>query len=449
MTLRSRHRAARRRRGIARTFLVAHAVALAVAGVTVFALLAVDARVAARHEAGQTSRMLVETLARDPYVVEAVAAAHGDPAAHADATAALQPYTESILAATGVDYITLMDTDRTRYTHPNPDRIGGAFVGSIDRALAGETLTEVYEGTLGPSVRAVTPIVSGGDIVGLASAGVLLRDVSAVEAARLGVVGGITGLFLLLGAAAIVLMFRTLDRATDSRGAGELQVAFAAQRELSSVQTIADALRSQVHEFDNRLHTIASLIELGRTDEALRLATSRRDLGQRLTDRVLHATDQPVIAALMLGKTAQAHELGVEMHFETHLEPGTQGLEAADVVTILGNLIDNAVDAAAEKRHRTDDPDAWVEVYLASDEDSLVFQVTDSGDGVPERDRERIFRRGVSTKHADAGPRGYGLPLVRRTVERLGGTIEVGTGRGGGAEFTVTLPRPAGSEEAA
>src|SRR5690606_21763064 len=107
-------------------------------------------------------------------VVEAVAAAHGDPAAHADATAALQPYTESILAATGVDYITLMDTDRTRYTHPNPDRIGGAFVGSIDRALAGETLTEVYEGTLGPSVRAVTPIVSGGEIVGLASAGVLL-----------------------------------------------------------------------------------------------------------------------------------------------------------------------------------------------------------------------------------------------------------------------------------
>jgi len=245
----------------------------------------------------------------------------------------------------------------------------------------------------------------------------------------------------------VVLMFRRLDRVTDSRGAGELQVAFAAQRELSSVQTIADALRSQVHEFDNRLHTIASLIELDRTEEALRLATAGRDLGQRLTDRVLHATDQPVIAALMLGKTAQAHELGVEMHFETHLEPGTQGLDAVDVVTILGNLIDNAVDAAAERRARTDDPDAWVEVYLASDEDALVFQVTDSGDGVPDADRERIFRRGESTKPSDGAPRGYGLALVADTVERLGGAVEVAAAPRGGAEFTVTLPRPDAAEE--
>jgi len=447
MAPRSPRRSADRRRGIARTFLTAAAATLVAAAVAVFALLALDARISAQNAASETSRVLAETLAQDPYVTDAVADAHGDPAARADATALLQPYTEAILAATGVDYITIMDTDRTRYTHPNPDRIGGAFVGSIDRALAGETLTEVYEGTLGPSMRATTPIVAGEEVVGLVSAGVLMDDISAAAMQRLVIIGAIMALFLALGGTAVVLMFRRLDRVTDSRGAGELQVAFAAQRELSSVQTIADALRSQVHEFDNRLHTIASLIELDRTEEALRLATAGRDLGQRLTDRVLHATDQPVIAALMLGKTAQAHELGVEMHFETHLEPGTQGLDAVDVVTILGNLIDNAVDAAAERRARTDDPDAWVEVYLASDEDALVFQVTDSGDGVPDADRERIFRRGESTKPSDGAPRGYGLALVADTVERLGGAVEVAAAPRGGAEFTVTLPRPDAAEE--
>lgn len=447
MAPRAPRRQVDRRRGIARTFLTVAAATLVAAAVAVFALLAVDARLSAQATAGETSRVLAETLAQDPYVTDAVAAAHADPAARADATTRLQPYTDAILAATGVDYITIMDTDRTRYTHPNPERIGGAFVGSIDRALAGETLTEVYEGTLGPSMRATTPIRSGEAVVGLVSAGVLMQDVSAAATQRLVVTGAIMALFLALGGTGLVMMFRRLDRVTDSRGAGELQVAFAAQRELSSVQTIADALRSQVHEFDNRLHTIASLIELGRTDEALRLATARRDLGQRLTDRVLHATDQPVIAALMLGKTAQAHELGVEMHFETHLEPGTQGLDAVDVVTILGNLIDNAVDAAAERRTRTGDPDAWVEVHLASDDDALVFQVTDSGDGVPAAQRERIFRRGVSTKAADGATRGFGLALVHETVARLGGSVEVGTAPGGGAEFTVTLPRPGEREE--
>lgn len=157
------------------------------------------------------------------------------------------------------------------------------------------------------------------------------------------------------------------------------------------------------------------------------------------------APDQPVIAALMLGKSAQAHELGVEMHFETHLEPGTQGLDAGDVVTILGNLVDNAIDAAVAHRARTGEGDAWVEAYLATDDDgSLTFQVSDSGDGVPPESRERIFRRGVSSKADGDRAHGYGLSLVARTVHRLGGAIEVGEATGGGAEFTVTLPRPGG-----
>ncbi len=433
---------------IARTYLVAHTVVLVVAGIAVFALLAVDARLTARHEAEATSGVLVETLARDPHVVAAADRAHdgieSDRAgAVADASGALQPYVESIMAATGVDYITIMHTDRTRYTHANRDRIGGSFVGTIAPALEGESFTEVYEGTLGHSMRTVTPIVADGEIVGLVSAGVLLRDISAVEVSRLVVVGGVTLAFVIAGGIAMAVMFRRLDRATDSRAEGDLRVAFDAQRELTDVQTIADALRSQVHEFDNRLHTIASLIELGRSDEALALATDRLGAGQRLTDRLVGATDQPVIAALMLGKSAQAHELGVEMHFETHLEPGTQGLDAGDLVTILGNLVDNAVDAALARRARAGEAEAWVEAYLATDEaGALTIQVSDSGDGVPDELRERIFARGFSSKADGDRAHGYGLSLVSRTVSRLGGVIEVGRSAGGGAEVTVTIPLP-------
>lgn len=541
-----------RRRSVARRFLVEFTLILLVGAAVVFVGLAVDAHASAHDRAAGTSTDLATTLAIDPTVVRAVTAAHDrartDRAGAVDeASATLQPYVEGILRATDVDYVTIMDTDRTRYTHANPERIGGAFLGTIEPALAGETFTEVYEGTLGPSVRAVTPVYDGDEVVGLVSAGVTLQNVTETILVRLQIVGLFTVVVVGLGALAAFGLFRRLDRVTDGRDADELARLFAAHEavlhsleeglllierrpgepdrvvlandqtgrllgvdrpapfavdepwlpepvrdllrgedrtevtrigsrdlvvardetelagraariltlrdrtelrrvtgELSSVRTISEALRAQAHEFDNRLHTIATLIELGRADEALRFAASERDLGQRLADRVLHAVDEPVIAALMLGKAAQAHERAVEMHFETHLAPGTQGLQPADVVTILGNLIDNATDAAAARAARTGDTDAWVEVYLGTTDDgSLVFQVSDSGDGVPEEDRERIFRRGYSTKDAEAHAHGYGLNLVRQVVAGLGGTIEVTTAPGGGAVFTAILPAPA------
>jgi sensor histidine kinase regulating citrate/malate metabolism len=211
--------------------------------------------------------------------------------------------------------------------------------------------------------------------------------------------------------------------------------------ELESMRTMSDALRSQTHEFANRLHTIASLLELGRSDEALRFAADELNLSQRLADRVLVSIDEPVIAALMLGKAAQARERGVALKLETHLDPGTQGFEPADVVTILGNLVDNALDAAASGTAPGTEP--WVEVYLGlgDGEDDLVVQVSDSGPGIDYDARERVFGRGYSTKETDALGRGIGLALVRQTVARLGGTIELSEHVG--AVFTVTLPMTA------
>ena len=121
--------------------------------------------------------------------------------------------------------------------------------------------------------------------------------------------------------------------------------------ELDSVRGFAEALRSQAHEAANRLHAVVSLIELGRTDEAVDFATEELELAQALTDQVVAAVAEPVLAALLLGKAAQANERGVELvaHAgQPHRRRAPPGrLPHRDLITVLGNLIDNAVDAAA------------------------------------------------------------------------------------------------------
>lgn len=249
------------------------------------------------------------------------------------------------------------------------------------------------------------------------------------------------GSALMPGDRATMLTIR--DRTELSRMAGELD----------AVRTLATALRAQTHEFGNRMHTIASLLSLGEPERALEVAASERDLGQRLADRVVGADEEPVIAALLLGKTAQARERAVDLHFETRLDPGTHWVDPIDFVTILGNLVDNAIDAAASAPARTaatpgepasssEDDRRWVAVYLGADDDgAITMQVSDSGPGVPDDARELAFEQGWTTKEHGVDGRGFGLALVRQTVERLGGTIELG--QDVGAVVTVVLPRPA------
>ncbi|MET9106542.1 sensor histidine kinase [Streptomyces zhihengii] len=207
--------------------------------------------------------------------------------------------------------------------------------------------------------------------------------------------------------------------------------------ELDSERGFTQALRSQAHEAANRLHTVVSLIELGRAEEAVEFATAELELAQVLTDRVVGAVGEPVLAALLLGKTAQANERGVELvltedsRIDDHVLPGT--LPPRDLVTILGNLIDNAVDAAGG----VPGAPARVTVTLRTERTELVVRVSDSGPGVSPDRTEDVFRRGWSTH----GPgRGIGLALVRQAVRRGHGTVAVGRGADGGAEFTVRLP---------
>ncbi|HEY5784386.1 MAG TPA: ATP-binding protein, partial [Microlunatus sp.] len=206
--------------------------------------------------------------------------------------------------------------------------------------------------------------------------------------------------------------------------------------ELDSVRSLADSLRAQNHEAANRLQTVVSLIELGRAEAAVEFATSELELAQRLTDEVVAAVDDPVLAAMLLGKTAQAAERGIELTVVDGSAVGEHGFDPQDLVTLVGNLLDNAMDATGEVER-----DRRVEVYCELADDRLRVRVGDSGPGLAVEQRSQVFTRGWSTKPgADGIGRGIGLALVTEVVRRLGGRIEIGESRLGGAEFTVAIP---------
>ncbi|MFI6641149.1 ATP-binding protein [Streptomyces sp. NPDC050504] len=205
--------------------------------------------------------------------------------------------------------------------------------------------------------------------------------------------------------------------------------------ELDSERGFSQALRAQAHEAANRLHTVVSLIELGRVEEAVGFATAELELAQALTDQVVTAVGEPVLAALLLGKAAQANERGVELVLTdgSSIEDGVlpASLPPRDLVTILGNLIDNAVDAAQGSEG------ASVTVTLEAHAGRLLLAVADSGPGVESGAVDAVFELGWSTKSAG---RGLGLALVRMAVARHGGSVTLDRGPEGGAEFTVLLP---------
>jgi sensor histidine kinase regulating citrate/malate metabolism len=529
--------------------LQAALVTLVVAVCAVFAYVTdrAQAEDAARHEVTAAA----EAIADSPFVREAVDAA--------DPSALLQPYAEEVRRDTGITFVTIMDTDGTRWTHPIPSRIGETFVGHTGPALAGETFTETYTGTLGPSVRVVAPVQDGGEVIALVSTGLAVDAISDRLARQVAALLAVACAALALGGAGSYALHRRLRRHTRGMNAVELgqmldyheatlhavregllmvddhhrvalindaarellsltgpegpvgrhvaglglpepltetlladesrvdEVHLTAERvlvvstspvasgsrsgtvatlrdhtelralagELDSARGFAEALRSQAHEAANRLHAVVSLIELGRAEEAVEFATAELELAQALTDRVVGAVGEPVLAALLLGKAAQADERGVELVLapDSRIDDGVlpPSLPARDLVTILGNLIDNAVDAALSATDTDTDTDtdtaadtrsAIVTVVARAADGELLLGVGDTGPGLEPEAVTEAFRRGVSTKSEG---RGLGLALVNQAVRRHGGSIDVTTDAGGGAHFTVRLPLRAGA----
>ncbi|GAA3160480.1 ATP-binding protein [Blastococcus jejuensis] len=206
------------------------------------------------------------------------------------------------------------------------------------------------------------------------------------------------------------------------------------RRELVLTRHVTDTLRAQAHEFDNRLHTIAGLIEIGEGDEAVRFVHRISSSRSEFSAAVTGAVRDPSIAALLIAKASQAAELGVALRIAPDSSLPVLGDElSADVATVVGNLVDNALEAASTA------PQRWVEVSLGLVDGEVDVVVRDSGPGVPPGMEREIFRRGVSTKHGEqAGERGIGLSLVHLICTRRGGDVTATAV--GGSTFTARLP---------
>lgn len=202
-------------------------------------------------------------------------------------------------------------------------------------------------------------------------------------------------------------------------------------RDLDGARDLTEALRAQAHEFANTMHVVSGLIETGNPREAMDFI-GRSGYGGALSNgAVAPDLDDPAVTALLLAKIAISGEQGIELLVDP--DSILREEDSSDVVTVLGNLIDNAIDAVG--------PGGRVHVSLTADDEVTSVVVEDDGPGVPEAERSHIFTSGWSTKSGERA-RGIGLALVGRLAARRQGQVEVGESRLGGARFLVRLPRP-------
>ncbi|WP_235558626.1 ATP-binding protein [Nocardioides sp. Leaf285] len=564
-------RSERRDGSVARQVLLLQVLVVVVLVVASLALATYDARRDARVAATDRAVGVARAVADSPALVAALRTE--DPAVR------IQPYAEEVRRDTDVDFVTVMALDRTRYSHPDPALIGRPFVGDLGDAPQGGILTQRYTGTLGPSMRAVVPVLDDtGTVVALVSVGITVQAIDQALGDDLVLIAVSAAAVLAVGLLGAWLVSRRLRRQTHGLGEREITrmyeyysavlhavreglllidadgrvqlvndearrllglpepvaegrrerdevvgrsvhdlglapglVAAALGRtaesddlylagdrmlvvssapaswdghevgsvvslrdhtelrsvtgELDAVRGLTESLRSQNHEAANRLHTVVSLIEMGRPEEAVDFATEELQVAQLLADRVVGATGDPVVAALLLGKTSEAVERGIELVITGEVRDGSE-VPARDLVTVLGNLVDNAFDAVTSR------PERRVHVDLRTDPSTnpstdpstglggrqrepdggrLLVTVGDSGPGLDPDSAARVLERGWSTKASAGHGRGLGLALVSQVARRHHGEVTVGVSALGGAEFDVVLrlgstaPPPAGA----
>lgn len=408
-----------------RVFLAFLGAVVVITGLLVV-LLALQAQATQRAQAEAVTLAVARTIAEMPEVATAVTG--GTDAA---ATAELQPVAEEIMAQTPIDFVTIMTTDGIRLTHRDPDEIGKPYLGTIEPALQGRELTEEATGTLGPSVRSVVPVMQDGGVVALVSAGITLGSLGSGVLRQVPFVVAVAAALAAIGLAAAWFAGRLTRRIAGDLPASAVRDAVSSYE---SVRTLGEALRAQTHEHGNRMHTAVALLELGRTEEAIGILTETSRQSQELVDQVAARRDgDPTVGALLLGKAPQARERGVEWSADIDPAAPRSTLSPVDAVSVVGNLIDNALDAAA-----TGPEPRWVRVaFSPAPSGALSIAVSDSGGGVPPELGERIFEHGFSTKPAGPQGRGVGLALVRSIVEEAGGAVDVSADP---TTFTVILP---------
>jgi two-component system CitB family sensor kinase len=198
-------------------------------------------------------------------------------------------------------------------------------------------------------------------------------------------------------------------------------------------------LRAQTHEYNNFLYTLSGLLQLGAYEEVLELIHKESSDAQELIRFITERIHEPSLSGILLGFTNRAKELKVDLMLdrESSFDQLPAPIRSESIISILGNLVNNAFDAVAKNEEAA----RKVRILLIDIGDDLVFEVEDSGPGVQESDAAMLFELGFTTKDEERGKRGYGLARVSELVKQLGGDVAVERGELGGALFIVAIPK--------
>lgn len=427
---------------------------------------------------------LARIIARIPTIINAF---EDDSPAHI-----IYPLVESILHNTeDIQYIVIMDLQGIRYSHPNPGLIGDHFVGG-DEELAikeGKEYISIAEGTLGLATRAFVPINNfQGDRIGVLCVGILNNEFNqkalkfkSLKAFNV-MAGAVLGL-MTSSPSSLANMFQhmeavlqkirsfkhclyiklkinkekdenrphNVDEATDiitkqipsyieMKGLGIFHSKQASEEilqlkeELKGSKMMVNTLRENNHEVMNKLHVIMGLLELKKYQEAEEYVNTFFYTKQRRVSNIMKNIESNRIAALLISKYNIGMEIGIELilHPESRIEKDFLKINTNAIVTILGNLIDNAFDALKDENKAK-----WVKVLIRNNMEELVISIKDNGIGMERENKAIIFERGFSTKEIG---RGTGLYLVNKIVRSLYGEIKIRSWPNKGTHFIIKLP---------
>ncbi|MCT1902773.1 ATP-binding protein [Oceanobacillus sojae] len=204
---------------------------------------------------------------------------------------------------------------------------------------------------------------------------------------------------------------------------------------LGEVRSYSEELRAQTHEYTNRLYVLSGMLQLGNFEEAIELIQKETQTVEIQNKIVYDQISDKTVQAILLGKIGKASELKINFLIDDYssLSEVTDYVEPTNLITILGNVIDNALDAVRNQENGT------VHFFSTDIGHDYIFEVADNGLGIDKKDINRIFHRRFSTK--DKVKRGYGLATVRDTIDNLHGRIEVKSNLDEGTIFTIFIPK--------
>lgn len=326
-----------------------------------------------------------------------------------------------------VDVISIVDLNRNRVYHTHHDLINSEYYGTIPDFSSYEKgyYTESNIGPSGPQLRTYSAVYdSDGNYEGFIMTIRLKTSISVITTR-------ILILFLIVTVAAILI-----EVAISGVLSKKIKKEFLIFTEdFEGTKFLVDSMRANNHDFTNKLHVILGLIQIGQYDKAVSYIQNISIIQRETISKVMKTIENPSFAALIVGKIARASECNVKFVLSdgSCFKNDDITVPSEALVTITGNLIDNALDSMNIDTSKTEKE---VEVGVYTRPEELLIIVRDTGTGIPDEIKDKIFENGFSTKGEG---RGIGLYHTKQLIESLGGKITVESQVGIGTSFMVNL----------